>query len=449
MGLATFAKNLLRIALTGAAMVGIAAGFLVLHPSEKEEGGLEVESSRADIAWMTGFEPSNTQRFAAALEQLGHEPPRVYDLNGNEVYFSTRTTRKRPEQLIREYQRAFVEQGLNSKEHLMTDRALSEQRFNPAVLGELNERAEAAMSGEILPASVSDDYLAMHGTIIENGPDQVDEVDEQELAETVEELEDAEARLSKAYEICNGDPARLDPKEGAQVARTMGDTDKFDRALQKQSSCAGGGKKACSEWRWRIKKTKQRLGTLREAIESQPEVADCTAVRNVKLGIMEHEKRQFTQRIKGVRAIEAFRREDTGETMVTAMWSNDEFDMTTVLPDQYGFPDDAELSIPLCHSCKPAWTFSGTGAEADYATEQVWSNDSVDHVSSQYINLLVDKGWKFQESDRGTDTAMRGIESSKEGGKWLRFMRGDIHLKLHLVADRERKRTEVTAFKSN
>lgn len=50
--------------------------------------GEGVESAGADIADLFGAPETSTQKFQRALDHLGHEAPRAFDLNGNTVYFS-------------------------------------------------------------------------------------------------------------------------------------------------------------------------------------------------------------------------------------------------------------------------------------------------------------------------------------------------------------------------
>ena len=107
-------RNVLKLGVSGAFLTGIAASIVLFSPQQDQkndqEVSLVVKESNADLAWFSPMNPGKTQRFAMALDELGHEPPRLYDLNNNEVYFSTRPVRgKNPREIMAEYQRKFVE----------------------------------------------------------------------------------------------------------------------------------------------------------------------------------------------------------------------------------------------------------------------------------------------------------------------------------------------------
>lgn len=126
----------LKLGAAGATIFAIGWAFLTLAPSG------EVADSQADIADFALFAPeTHTQRFANSLKELGHEPPRVYNYNGNDVYFSTRSTPKRPRELILEYQEEFVRQGVNSQ---VWD--VREDLGELARQGRLEQEADARMS---------------------------------------------------------------------------------------------------------------------------------------------------------------------------------------------------------------------------------------------------------------------------------------------------------------
>lgn len=121
----------------------------------------EVQESKADV-WEIGmFERSNTQKFASSLKRLGHEPPRSYDVNGNKVFFSVRATNKRPLELVEEYQRTFVEEGLNTEEYGFQKRA--------------NEKAERLLGGQILPLKMTNEVMTMGGVVVADSPSSVEE----------------------------------------------------------------------------------------------------------------------------------------------------------------------------------------------------------------------------------------------------------------------------------
>ncbi|TDP75825.1 hypothetical protein [Bradymonas sediminis] len=98
-----------KLGLAGASICAIAWAFVVYQPDAT------VRSSQADILDLNFIKLSNTARFSKSLEQLGHDEPQTFLINGNMVNFSVNYSRKHPHQLAREYQDEFVYQGLNTR----------------------------------------------------------------------------------------------------------------------------------------------------------------------------------------------------------------------------------------------------------------------------------------------------------------------------------------------
>lgn len=440
----TVLKNLIRLALTAGVIVGIGAAFLLLQPASDGQGGLEVESSRADITWMTPFSPSPTQRFASALEDLGHEPPRAYDLNGNDVYFSTRVSRKSPERLLQEYQQAFVDHGVNSRMWMRSTDALSRLRESPELRKRFRKRAKAAIKGEILPAKVSDDYMSMNGMLFTGADEQEDPEDK--LVGMVDKVENAADNFREAYEACGGDAKILAKVRAANKPKLPARVKKVGEAIGKRSACGGGGPKTCSDWRWRLQKARGDIDAYADAIKKQPEMIRCPELQRLESSNARTMGRDFAERIHGYRSIEAFRNKKSGQTVVTASWSDGDFDMTKVLPSEYGLPDQDDTPVPLCSSCKRAYSFVGSGGESGDSSNEIWSNESVDRVAADYVDTLVDEGWEFRDGAPVVQKLYQAMEMPDEGGRTMRFARGDRHLTLQFRTDRERGRTEVTAF---
>ncbi len=154
-------KTLLKLGLAGSTILAIGALFLVANPDG------EVQDSQADIVDLDVLAPqTSTQKFVAALDDLGHEKPRIYNYNGTEIYFSTRTSPKRPNELIDEYQRAFVDRGVNSKTWgVQLDKELLKDPKKLKVAA--NERAAASLAGEVQVAYHDEDRVIMNGAVID------------------------------------------------------------------------------------------------------------------------------------------------------------------------------------------------------------------------------------------------------------------------------------------
>ena len=153
-------KTTLKLTACTALVIGLGALFLLASP---KQGGLPVaEATIVDFDFMAPR--TNTQKFAAALDLLGHEKPRVFDYNGTQVFFSTASFQKPPHDLIRRYQQTFVQEGVNSKMWDVDD---------PIPTGEdaqklaLIHRAGAMLSGEIQVIHHDDDHVIMAGALID------------------------------------------------------------------------------------------------------------------------------------------------------------------------------------------------------------------------------------------------------------------------------------------
>ena len=166
-------KNTFRLGLSCAVVCGIGWTYLALNPEQPKPTEQTIEpaksslakDAKADIFSMSFADSGPTQKFTEALSKLGHEPPRVYDLNGNEMLFSTRITHKTPEELVREYQQEFVNQRVNKTMHMQSVNQLMALSTNGAQ-ERVQKMLNAAMRCEILPQTISRDYMSMGGAIM-------------------------------------------------------------------------------------------------------------------------------------------------------------------------------------------------------------------------------------------------------------------------------------------
>lgn len=161
----------LKLGLCGASLVAVACCIVIIG------GESGVEDSRADILAFGPLAETNTERFEDSLQGLGHGEPRIYSFNGNEVGFSTRTTRRKPRRLVEEYQRAFVRNGINRQMYVgLPGTEQFEERFDDPE-AEIQRRREALMSGQIVPLEIGDTYAVMGGALVEGEPQTRDELE--------------------------------------------------------------------------------------------------------------------------------------------------------------------------------------------------------------------------------------------------------------------------------
>jgi hypothetical protein len=150
-----------KFGLAGAVICAVAWVVTVYRPDGS------VRSSQADILDLSFIELSNSARFARGLKHLGHDEPQTFSINDNIVNFSVNVSRKRPRQLVREYQREFVYQGLNEK----VWGADSTFATDPEMFME-------AMSGGVVPINVTDDFAVLGGVLTVTGAENARELED-------------------------------------------------------------------------------------------------------------------------------------------------------------------------------------------------------------------------------------------------------------------------------
>jgi hypothetical protein len=135
-----------KLAVAGTVICAIAWGFAVYQPDGT------IKESQADILDLNFVELSSAARFGRGLEQLGHDEPQSFSINGNVMHFSVNHTRERPYELMRKYQEEFIHQDLNEK---IWD--------SQTAKGHTDEMMYDAMTGSIVPLIVESEYVAMGG----------------------------------------------------------------------------------------------------------------------------------------------------------------------------------------------------------------------------------------------------------------------------------------------
>ncbi len=144
-----------KLGLAGATICAIAGIVAVYQPDGT------IQDSQADILDLSMIELSNSAKFASALDNLGHDDPQSFSINGNVVHFSVNYSRKHPRELFKDYQEEFVRQGLNDK--VWTDETAR---------GTGNQMLLDGMTGGVVPTiRRGDDYYAMGGVLPANDAD--------------------------------------------------------------------------------------------------------------------------------------------------------------------------------------------------------------------------------------------------------------------------------------
>jgi hypothetical protein len=161
--------TLLKLAFCGATIAMVAWAIVIV------DGSGDVKETSADLLSLSPVPMTNTARFEEALDGLNHSEPRVFDHNGNEIGFSSRTTRKRPTRLLADYQRAFVEAGINERTYLGRpgadvdpDKPVDDRLR--AADQEALVRQEAMMSGQVIPLDIDKERVSMGSVLVEGKP---------------------------------------------------------------------------------------------------------------------------------------------------------------------------------------------------------------------------------------------------------------------------------------
>lgn len=160
------AVAVMKMAAAGLVVWGVGFGITVV-----DVGG-PIAESHADIFSAWGG-PSNEQRFDDALESLGHDEPRVYELNGNLINFSVDYRRERPVEVAREYQREFAERGL------------SDETYDSFDLEAIAASKETRLTGGIGPIRMDNNRIILGGMLTQNRAES-----REELLEEVTEVDD-------------------------------------------------------------------------------------------------------------------------------------------------------------------------------------------------------------------------------------------------------------------
>lgn len=439
----------LRLGLTGATVVGIGWAFLTLNPpsassidpTQEDQAPISlVKESKADIFGMSFAAPNRTQKFMEALDRLGHEPPRSYDANGNNMFFSTAVTHKMPEEVMRDYQREFVNQGLNTEMYTHSPFELlgSEQ-------DSVRERAfkmiDAAMKGEMIPQAVSRDHIAMGGANMLLPEEEFEGKPEKQFASKTDIVTSTHERYLAAYKACKGDMqlyntalaaqnAAPNPQEPNPEAKALGETAKrVEQAAKATGSCANSGGGVCAPEIQSYNEASQQLAALQESITQQPNLQECPQMQAAHRAMTSATFKDARQRIKALRYIEAIRDNNSQTTSVTAVWSDEDMDAKKFMTETFGYPKDAALrgEVPTCPNCRRTWNFGGNDQEKDFVTDAFLSNDSVSRVSEFYLRELQSQGWQRTTSDLKAQELMNedGVKSNTQ---YMRFARGDKFL---------------------
>lgn len=400
-----------KLGLSVAIVWGIAWGIVTFNV----EG--EVDESGALIWDMSGFERSNTQKFASALKSLGHEPPRVYNYNGNDVYVSTRKTEKEPRRAVRDYQRTFVRKGLNEEVYDWmppTKENLEKGIDNPRT----QKRYEAMLSGQIIPQWVGDDYASMGGGLIKGQPETRKELDQQIIqAKGTEELGETIDELEETFEACGyGENIDADSLVSSNAIPA--------RASSSGKQC-GGPRQPDAPAKAKRAATLKRMMSI--ASNHKSIFTDCPEFQNFLAGLKREEQEKFNQKVfESFRSIEMFKPQSGGNTTVTAIWGDAGFDIDKALEEA---PDDPK--IPACPSCEHGFRYSSKPNSQSYVTNVYRSPKRPERLEQYYLDEMRSRGWTRTDSNIQLERVMRHVDGKFETSHHLGLKRQDEYMMLN------------------
>lgn len=411
---------------------------------------LPVSEAHADVTMMSFLDFSPTQKFVKTLEQLGHEPPRVYDMNGNEVFFSTRVTTKSPQELLLEYQHEFVNQRVNTSLHTypIDQMMMPSEKDNTE---EVSDTVNAAMNGEIIPHSVSKDYLSMGGAIMRLPREDHDGDALKTWAFYAKQLSNQYDQTHRAYTQCQGDPELItialknyQTTPDDEAVRTM-------QAAVKDGKCSQSATKTmCVQEKMEYDEAHNKVMAIKDAIDAQPALDNCSAMTASLRGTMQSALDDAKERIKAVRYIEANRDEETGLTNVTATWTNSSFKPKNMMTEKYGYPKDRKPrgETDICPGCTRSWNFGGNGTEHALVTDMITSPQPIGAVSAHYVRDMVNKGWTLDPASKKVQQLYEA-DGVRKGTQHLRFVRGTEHTAIMLSHDGRTNHTNITSTRSD
>lgn len=168
------AKGAIKLGVAGGVIFGIGFAFVTQDPSVNEVGPAPAE---ADISDFIGAPASKSAQFTEAMVALGLTP-RVYDYNGNVMYFAVGGSEEKPRQLMHKIQDHLVEYGINKKNHSdmkpMKQVAQGIAWNNVGTLDDINkpefapllEQADVMINdGDVVPTEVTDNRIEMVGYV--------------------------------------------------------------------------------------------------------------------------------------------------------------------------------------------------------------------------------------------------------------------------------------------
>ena len=170
-----------KLGLAGGVIFGIAGLILTQNPETATVGP---RPAKADIGDFLSGHGSESAKFTEAMVALGLEP-RVYDYNGNVMYFASGyAPNKRPTEILRTVQEHLVEYGVNAENHsdvVPMQRAAKSVDWGTVEtwddeIEQLGPASSAVLNGDVVPTQVSENQIQMVGMEFDQNFDEATEL---------------------------------------------------------------------------------------------------------------------------------------------------------------------------------------------------------------------------------------------------------------------------------
>ena len=209
-----------KLTIVGCVIVGIGAAFLALSPKG------EVEEANADISNLLPYDSWEGRSYSKVMADSGLNI-RAYDMNGNTMYFGIGNSPKRPKEVLKDLQEAFVTAKINERAYLDVPQALYTESTDDLAQRGLApttqefQYLEGMVTGEIVPLRVTDNRVVMGGMMPEAGA-------QPGIESLFEAIGNEQTNASGPFKGFRYLEAREDPRTGDTIVESTWADEDFD-----------------------------------------------------------------------------------------------------------------------------------------------------------------------------------------------------------------------------
>jgi hypothetical protein len=220
-----------------------------------------------------------------------------------------------------------------------------------------------------------------------------------------------------------------------QFTREMTSREELDRAEQALRDCGLGEEFESLPEADNMQRPidRQRRRVMMTATRNQDKAKGCPSWE--EFAARENAKTRQAERAKlfeGFRSIQ-IRGKESGGSVVTAVWSDDTFDINKAMSESEsnGQPlfSSSDVSVPVCPSCSHQTTFAGQDSGTFYETNVFRTANTPPSVMQYYDSELRGSGWRRTEATTLLNQVLRRTEAGRQHGYRLTaFERGNRRL---------------------